>query len=209
MRVTGVQGPAKPEYRPETSRTRSGGEEAPSHRRAMGDARTRAACGVVRGRPPRWTKRQIMDRIRWRVRTWAPKLTIDTVALRARGTAPWPTPYQRFRRWSRTERLLPLDPAPRTRRDLGLLRPERVNRRHTAPVRVYTRHGSPPSTSEMATGALPCHETRSRVRQAAKQPCARGCLHRLKVKQGPGSPTSTASLAGPCWHGTWMRPSTA
>src|SRR6266508_4273323 len=49
----------------------------------------------VRGRPPRWTKRQIIDGIRWRVRTGAPWRDVPAEY------APWPTLYRWFRRWQR------------------------------------------------------------------------------------------------------------
>jgi len=52
-----------------------------------------AASG--RGRPPRWTKRQILDGIRWRVRTGAPWRDVPSVY------PPWPTLYRWFRRWQR------------------------------------------------------------------------------------------------------------
>jgi transposase len=49
----------------------------------------------VRGRPPRWTKRQIIDGIRWRVRTGAPWRDAPAEY------PPWPTLYRWFRRWQR------------------------------------------------------------------------------------------------------------
>ncbi|MCW3820884.1 IS5 family transposase, partial [Micromonospora sp. DR5-3] len=48
-----------------------------------------------RGRPPRWTKRQIIDGIRWRVRTGTPWRDVPEVY------APWQTLYRWFRRWQR------------------------------------------------------------------------------------------------------------
>jgi transposase len=52
-------------------------------------------AGSGRGRPPRWTKRQILDGIRWRVRTGAPWRDVPAVY------PPWPTLYRWFRRWQR------------------------------------------------------------------------------------------------------------
>ena len=52
-------------------------------------------AGSGRGRPPRWTKRQIIDGIRWRVRTGAPWRDVPV------GYGPWPTVYRWFRRWQR------------------------------------------------------------------------------------------------------------
>jgi transposase len=49
----------------------------------------------VRGRPPRWTKRQIIDGIRWRVRTGAPWRDVPA------GYPPWQTLYRWFRLWQR------------------------------------------------------------------------------------------------------------
>jgi transposase len=49
----------------------------------------------VRGRPPRWTKRQIIDGIRWRVRTGSPWRDVPAEY------PPWPTLYRWFRCWQR------------------------------------------------------------------------------------------------------------
>ena len=48
-----------------------------------------------RGRPPRWTKRQIIDGIRWRVRAGTPWRDVPE------GYPPWQTLYRWFRRWQR------------------------------------------------------------------------------------------------------------
>jgi transposase len=45
------------------------------------------------GRPPKWTKRQLIDAIRWRVRAGAPWRDLPP------GYPPWPTAYGLFRRW--------------------------------------------------------------------------------------------------------------
>ncbi len=47
------------------------------------------------GRPPVWSKRQIIDGIRWRVRTGSPWRDVPAVY------APWQTLYRWFRRWQR------------------------------------------------------------------------------------------------------------
>jgi transposase len=47
------------------------------------------------GRPPKWTKRQIIDGIRWRVRTGTPWRDVPQVY------PPWQTLYRWFRRWQR------------------------------------------------------------------------------------------------------------
>ena len=60
-----------------------------------------AVCAVAlpavsgRGRPLRWTRRQIIDGIRWRVRTGAPWRDVPEVY------PPWQTLYRWFRRWQR------------------------------------------------------------------------------------------------------------
>lgn len=51
--------------------------------------------GKKPGRPPRWSRRQLIDGIRWRVRVGAPW---RDVPLRY---GPWQTVYGRFRRWQR------------------------------------------------------------------------------------------------------------
>ncbi|WP_328466083.1 IS5 family transposase [Actinoplanes sp. NBC_00393] len=48
-----------------------------------------------RGRPPKWTKRQIIDGIRWRVRAGTPWRDVPEAY------APWQTLYGWFRRWQR------------------------------------------------------------------------------------------------------------
>jgi transposase len=52
-----------------------------------------AASG--KGRPPKWTKRQLIDGIRWRIRVGAPWRDVPEQY------APWPTLYGLFRRWQR------------------------------------------------------------------------------------------------------------
>jgi transposase len=51
--------------------------------------------GKKPGRPPVWTKRQLINGIRWRVRTGAPWRDMPP------GYGPWPTVYGLFRRWQR------------------------------------------------------------------------------------------------------------
>ncbi|MCX4469449.1 Transposase DDE domain protein [Micromonospora sp. MW-13] len=48
-----------------------------------------------KGRPPKWTKRQIIDGIRWRVRTGTPWRDVPGAY------PPWQTLYDWFRRWQR------------------------------------------------------------------------------------------------------------
>ncbi|WP_435826549.1 transposase [Nonomuraea dietziae] len=48
-----------------------------------------------RGRPPKWSRRQLIDGIRWRIRTGAPWRDVPE------SYAPWSTVYGRFRRWQR------------------------------------------------------------------------------------------------------------
>jgi transposase len=47
------------------------------------------------GRPPKWTKRQLIDGIRWRTRVGAPWRDVPACY------GPWQTVYGRFRRWQR------------------------------------------------------------------------------------------------------------
>ena len=49
----------------------------------------------ARGRPPKWTKRQLIDGIRWRVRAGAPWRDVPPEY------GPWQTVYGLFRRWQR------------------------------------------------------------------------------------------------------------
>jgi transposase len=62
--------------------------------RAVGGAGTGAGRQRA-GRPPRWTKRQFIDGIRWRVRTGVPWRDVPS------GYGPWQTVYGLFRRWQR------------------------------------------------------------------------------------------------------------
>jgi transposase len=51
--------------------------------------------GKKQGRPPKWTKRQLINGIRWRVRTGAPWRDVPVEY------GPWQTVYGLFRRWQR------------------------------------------------------------------------------------------------------------
>ncbi|MBF4476681.1 IS5 family transposase [Rhodococcus rhodochrous] len=51
--------------------------------------------GKKAGRPPKWTKRQLIDGIRWRIRTGCPWRDIPD------RYGPWQTVYGLFRRWQR------------------------------------------------------------------------------------------------------------
>jgi transposase len=50
---------------------------------------------VKPGRPPKWTKRQLIDGIRWRIRVGAPWRDVPLLY------GPWQTVYGLFRRWQR------------------------------------------------------------------------------------------------------------
>jgi len=49
----------------------------------------------ARGRPPKWTRRQLIDGIRWRIRIGSPWRDVPAEY------APWQTVYGLFRRWQR------------------------------------------------------------------------------------------------------------
>ena len=51
--------------------------------------------GIKSGRPPIWSKRQLIDGIRWRTRTGAPWRDVPA------RYGPWQTVYGLFRRWQR------------------------------------------------------------------------------------------------------------
>jgi transposase len=51
--------------------------------------------GIKAGRPPTWSKRQLIDGIRWRTRTGAPWRDVPA------RYGPWQTVYGLFRRWQR------------------------------------------------------------------------------------------------------------
>ena len=51
--------------------------------------------GVKPGRPPVWTRRQLIDGIRWRTRTGAPWRDVPA------RYGPWDRVYDLFRRWQR------------------------------------------------------------------------------------------------------------
>lgn len=52
-------------------------------------------AGMKAGRPPRWSKRRLIDGIRWRIRTGSPWRDIPPAY------GPWQTVYGLFRRWQR------------------------------------------------------------------------------------------------------------
>ncbi|MEV0563172.1 IS5 family transposase [Dactylosporangium sp. NPDC050588] len=73
---------------------------AVARRRDLSDARWAVLAVVlpavsVRGRPPRWSRRQSIDGIRWRIRVGAPWRDVPAEC------APWQTLYWLFRRWQR------------------------------------------------------------------------------------------------------------
>ena len=51
--------------------------------------------GTKPGRPPKWTRRQLIDGIRWRTRTGAPWRDVPD------RYGPWGSAYDLFRRWQR------------------------------------------------------------------------------------------------------------
>ena len=51
--------------------------------------------GKKSGRPPKWSKRRLIDGIRWRTRTGAPWRDVPA------RYGPWQTVYGLFRRWQR------------------------------------------------------------------------------------------------------------
>lgn len=53
-------------------------------------------AGTKSGRPPKWSKRQLIDGIRWRARTGAPWRDVPA------RYGPWQTVYGLFRRWQRS-----------------------------------------------------------------------------------------------------------
>jgi transposase len=55
--------------------------------------------GKKPGRPPKWSKRQLIDGIRWRVRVGSPWRDVPDCY------GPWQTVYGLFRRWQRAENL--------------------------------------------------------------------------------------------------------
>src|SRR5438045_8519363 len=70
---------------------RAGGPD----RCAVGGAGATASRGRKPGRPVKWTKRQLIDGIRWRVRAGAPWRDVPVEY------GPWQTVYGLFRRWQR------------------------------------------------------------------------------------------------------------
>lgn len=55
----------------------------------------RYLVGKKAGRPPKWTKRQLIDGIRWRIRAGTPWRDVPA------RYGPWQTVYGLFRRWQR------------------------------------------------------------------------------------------------------------
>jgi transposase len=62
---------------------------------ATGQAGAVAATGIKSGRPPKWSKRQLIDGIGWRTRTGAPWRDVPA------RYGPWQTVYGLVRRWQR------------------------------------------------------------------------------------------------------------
>ncbi|GAA2634930.1 hypothetical protein GCM10010411_87260 [Actinomadura fulvescens] len=61
----------------------------------MGGAGAAAARAEKAGRPPKWSKRRLIDGIRWRVRVSSPWRDVPA------RYGPWQTVYGLFRRWRR------------------------------------------------------------------------------------------------------------
>ncbi|MGV5048156.1 IS5 family transposase [Rhodococcus pyridinivorans] len=83
--------------RPSTSRAQHNG---PGARADLSDAQWAQLApllprGKKVGRPPKWTKRQLIDGIRWRTRTGSPWRGVPA------RYGPWQTVYGLFRRWQR------------------------------------------------------------------------------------------------------------
>ena len=66
-----------------------------SDERAVGPAGAVVARGIKPGRPQVWTRRQLIDGIRWRTRTGAPWRDVPE------RYGPWDRVYDLFRRWQR------------------------------------------------------------------------------------------------------------
>lgn len=74
--------------------------ETVTRRHDLSDAQWAVLAAVlpavsVRGRPPKWSRRQLIDGIRWRIRVGTPWRDVPAVY------APWQTLYWLFRRWQR------------------------------------------------------------------------------------------------------------
>src|SRR5215213_8700548 len=65
------------------------------HRARPGRLEPLLPTGKKSGRPPRWSKRQLINGIRWRTRTGAPWRDVPA------RYGPWQTVYGLFRRWQR------------------------------------------------------------------------------------------------------------
>ena len=88
------------------------------------------------GRPPKWSKRQLIDGIRWRIRAGTPWRDVPPVY------GPWQTVYGLFRRWQRAH-----SPAHTTKtRGTATTVSCRTNRA-PAPQRDASRAASTPTAS--------------------------------------------------------------
>ncbi len=86
----------KPEYRrPRAQRSGTGGRADLTDAQWARLEPLLPRGGKKAGRPPKWTKRQLIDGIRWRIRTGCPWRDIPD------RYGPWQTVYGLFRRWQR------------------------------------------------------------------------------------------------------------
>ena len=130
---------------------------AVTRRHDLTDAQWAALAAVlpavpVRGRPPKWSRRQLIDGIRWRIRVGAPWRDVPEQY------APWQTLYWLFRKWQRDgtwQRLLTAlqahaDAAGRVRWDVSVDSTSVRAHQHAAGAR---RHGDgqkePPGGNEV------------------------------------------------------------
>ena len=174
--------------------------------RAVGQAGPLLPKGKKSGRPPTWSKRQLIDGIRWRTRTGAPWRDVPA------RYGPWQTVYGLFRRWQRDGTWQQILTQLQAQADAkGLI---------TWEVSVDSTVAGPISTPPgPAKGGPPTRRT-GRGRQRAGRPRPRAlpgradqpsCTWRSRVASGrcrswsPPASAATARSSGRCWAASGCR----
>jgi transposase len=162
--------------------------------------------GKQPGRPPTWTKRQLIDGIRWRTRTGAPWRDVPA------RYGPWQTVYGLFRRWQRDGTWQQILSQLQAQADAKGLITWEVS--IDATVARAHQHAAGPATGGPSTRRT------GRGRHRASRPRTRALPGRADHQAAPGRGGRSAAAVDrghrrpvwgqpPVWGGAWRHPGAA